>query len=212
LKELNKISKVENYLVPLLSQTIEESTKFNLKTHSNIKILEIIQKFPMIGKDLTQIDGETYRTNRDTIIQTLSEAVNFLHINGVLHRDIKPDNIVWDGERARLIDFDNIARDGERRNYFGGSFPKNMSIFTKGYDLECVAITIQTLDLCYFSEKIDEFWPDGINEYARTRCTKAGGAASVRSTRTTKRRRPNKNGRSGQRKPSRRNCTRHVAR
>ena len=52
LKELNKNSKVENYLVPLLSQTIEESTKFNLKTHSNIKILEIIQTFPMIGKDL----------------------------------------------------------------------------------------------------------------------------------------------------------------
>jgi serine/threonine protein kinase len=204
LKELNNDTAsivLELYLVPLLSQTYDGTY--------------IVQTFPMIGSDLTQIDRETYRTNREIIKKTLREAVDFLHSRGILHRDIKPDNVVWDGKRARLIDFDNIVRIGSLRNNFGGTIPrKNSTGFTPDYDIYCANLTIQALDFCFFTgEEVTAFWPDGVDDYAKGLCIPSvGGAASARSTRLTKRHRPKKNGRLRASQSRRRNCTRHVAR
>jgi serine/threonine protein kinase len=204
LKELNENNIIlEHYLAPLLSQKFDGSY--------------IVQTFPMIGNDLTQIDRDTYRENRTTIQKTLLEAVSFLHSRGIIHRDIKPDNVVWDGARSRLIDFDNIVRIGSARNNFGGTIPRlnSSTRFTTDYDLYCAKVTIQALDVCYYPEKIEEFWPDGVEDYAKSLChpaVNAKGGARMRSMRTTKRRSYKKNGRLRAGQSRRRNYTRHVAR
>uniref|UniRef100_A0A7S4M3R1 Protein kinase domain-containing protein n=1 Tax=Prymnesium polylepis TaxID=72548 RepID=A0A7S4M3R1_9EUKA len=51
------------------------------------------------------------------IFSQLVEAVAYLHANGVVHNDIKPPNVMFDGAgAARLIDFGNATRAAEVRD------------------------------------------------------------------------------------------------
>ena len=43
------------------------------------------------------------------VIAEIAEALSYAHANGFLHRDVKPENIVFDGDRAMLTDF-GVAR------------------------------------------------------------------------------------------------------
>lgn len=40
----------------------------------------------------------------------LAEALDYLHSNGYVHRDVKRSNVRFDGEHAYLLDFDLAAR------------------------------------------------------------------------------------------------------
>lgn len=59
-----------------------------------------------------------------SLIGQLADAVRFLHSNGIVHRDIKDENVILDGEgRCQLIDFGSSAhwRPGKRWDTFSGT-------------------------------------------------------------------------------------------
>ncbi|MCP3923921.1 MAG: serine/threonine protein kinase [Desulfobacterales bacterium] len=63
------------------------------------------------GRDFFCNKSADYNFLREIFIQ-LTKGIQFLHSLGILHRDIKPDNIMVDSKRAILIDF------GLSRNFF----------------------------------------------------------------------------------------------
>jgi protein-serine/threonine kinase len=59
-----------------------------------------------------------------SLIGQLADAVRFLHSNGIVHRDIKDENVILDGQgRCQLIDFGSSAhwRPGKRWDTFSGT-------------------------------------------------------------------------------------------
>ncbi|CAK9784352.1 kinase-like protein [Cutaneotrichosporon oleaginosum] len=59
-----------------------------------------------------------------SFVGQLTDAVRFLHTNGIVHRDIKDENVILDGEgRCQLIDFGSAAhwRPGKRWDTFSGT-------------------------------------------------------------------------------------------
>lgn len=89
------------------------------------------------------------------IIKTICDAVNHLHNNGILHLDIKPDNIMMFNGKPYLIDFGQAMffKNGKAKNsgQIGGYTPgfssaelRNGSIatFRKDLDVYSVAATL----------------------------------------------------------------------
>lgn len=223
LKSLQLKDNFKNFLVPLLLQFVHDR--------------QILQVFPVVGKDLIEtvnsMDKETYMGQRDTIIKTMNESISFLHRENILHRDIQPFNIIWDGTKCQLIDFDTLLQlplSGDKSpNEFRGSIAlknKNDSIFNKDRDLYAAEVTIQILDILKLGEDearlkhgtLEDQSIEWVKRYKSQLNLKGGmsssgrAAASARSTRLTKRHRPKKNGRLRASQSRRRNCTRHVAR
>jgi len=73
------------------------------------------------------VDGESLaaRLNRDrrlpvpeacSVARDMAEALEFAHARGVLHRDVKPENVMLTGGRAVVLDF-GLARAIGRANY-----------------------------------------------------------------------------------------------
>ena len=55
-----------------------------------------------------------------TIVIAICDALDYIHRNGVVHRDLKPEYIMIDGEdRIKLIDFGIAGKAGSRRLTFG---------------------------------------------------------------------------------------------
>ena len=57
----------------------------------------------------------------ENIICSIGEIVKKLHKYRVIHCDIKPENIIYDGEKISLIDFGSGAFQGEESIYIQGS-------------------------------------------------------------------------------------------
>lgn len=98
---------------------IEIQKKMN---HPNIaKIIEwfensqrfyIVQELLAGGELLTRINKQRHRgfTEQEvaTVIHQLLMAINYMHRNHVVHRDVKPENIIFQNEKdlkVKLVDF-----------------------------------------------------------------------------------------------------------
>ncbi len=62
-------------------------------------------------RDLLTREGKVERTRAERILHELALALDYAHANGIVHRDVKPENILLDGDtgRAMLTDF-GVAR------------------------------------------------------------------------------------------------------
>ncbi len=95
-------------------EKISEIKADNLKkikiTKINDETFNFIEEF-ILGETLTRElkHNQLSVEKRITIIEDLFKAITQLHKAGIIHRDIKPDNIIVTNQRTVLIDY-NIAR------------------------------------------------------------------------------------------------------
>jgi len=71
-------------------------------SRSQYLVLELVD-----GMTVTQATrDDPIRGARGVLLAlSITEIVSYVHQRGFLHRDIKPGNIIWNGERAVLLDF-----------------------------------------------------------------------------------------------------------
>ncbi|GHT04262.1 hypothetical protein AGMMS49525_10440 [Bacteroidia bacterium] len=123
-----------------LQKFIEEAQTLARLNHPNIvKIVDVFQEnntayivMPFVeGQTLQQIVAERGRLNYETAldyITQLSEAVDYIHQRDILHRDIKPDDIIITPlNKAILIDF------GLAREFIQDKTQSHTTILSHGY-------------------------------------------------------------------------------
>jgi serine/threonine protein kinase len=85
----------------------------------------VLQVFRKEGTDLISTSPDVLCANYPTIRADLQAILSFLNQQNCIHRDIKPDNLIWTGAHVKLIDLDNMIRLREGEEYrdttFGGS-------------------------------------------------------------------------------------------
>lgn len=110
-----------------LSRFLREAKAAGALSHSNIvTVFDVgeIENSPYImmelleGKDLSEVLKERKKLSVSEVLiigLQLAKALNYAHKSGVVHRDIKPDNIIVlpDGESIKVADF-GIARMDQR--------------------------------------------------------------------------------------------------
>ena len=100
--EIHVLSLVQHKHIARMLQYFENDTYFQLvmeKHGSGMDLFEFVEKTKGVPEPLAAY-----------IARQLVEAVNFLHCQGLIHRDIKDENIVLDDTfHAKLIDFGSAA-------------------------------------------------------------------------------------------------------
>ncbi|CAN5772333.1 hypothetical protein BH11MYX2_BH11MYX2_23990 [soil metagenome] len=64
--------------------------------------LELVQG--VTARNWARVERRSWREVRDVVAQ-VGHGLGALHKAGLIHRDVKPDNVIVDADRARLVDF-----------------------------------------------------------------------------------------------------------
>ena len=119
--------------------TEEAQTLTKLKHPNIVKVIDVFEENDTSYIVMPFVEGITlqklvdkkgkldYETSVNYVAQ-IAEAINHIHEQGILHRDVKPDNIMITPEyTAVLIDF------GSAREFIHDKTQSHTSILTKGY-------------------------------------------------------------------------------
>lgn len=99
----------------------EYSQLIKLESRFIPKVIEILENKALIldfipGHNLKEIrarNGLEWREIRNIFLQLL-DLIAYLHKNGVIHGDIKPENIIYDRNNVYLIDFGSAIEIGQK--------------------------------------------------------------------------------------------------
>jgi eukaryotic-like serine/threonine-protein kinase len=81
-------------------------------------VLEWVEGRPL--REILDLEKKLSHERAARIALRVCEALGYIHGQGVVHRDLKPDNIMVDGDdRIKLIDFGIAGERGARRLTFG---------------------------------------------------------------------------------------------
>ena len=98
-----KLAQIENAHLPRIYEVKETG---GTDTDGHLEVLLLEEYIP--GTTLFETIKEHPLSEKETkrIVLQLINALSALHDAGLVHNDLKPENVLSDGERAVLIDFD----------------------------------------------------------------------------------------------------------
>ena len=96
LTEISILKEVDHPNVVKIYEFFESNNYFHI-------VMEMCQGKRLFNK-IIDLGGVSERRTADILYQIVS-ALRYLHRHGVVHRDIKSENIMYDGKVAKIIDF-----------------------------------------------------------------------------------------------------------
>jgi SAM-dependent methyltransferase/predicted Ser/Thr protein kinase len=78
-----------------------------LKAVENWDVLRIDK---IEGETLTGVRSRLTKVEKLSLLDSLEETIRYVNSQGILHADVSSENVLWDGERAYLIDFEEAKQ------------------------------------------------------------------------------------------------------
>ncbi len=117
----------EVYVSANLLQKIPDAGSWMVLPDSQFEVSgnTVLQVFPHEGDAIVGLPPAVTCANLAKIEADLHNSIAYLKERRLIHRDIKPDNLIWTGRQVKLIDLDNLIQLREGEEYkdtaFGGS-------------------------------------------------------------------------------------------
>ena len=101
INEYNQLLKLKNQFIPKAVEILDNKAL----------ILEFIPGYNL--REIRMKNKLEWREIRNIFLQLL-DLISYLHKNGVIHGDIKPENIIYDRNNVYLIDFGSAIERGKK--------------------------------------------------------------------------------------------------
>jgi calcium-dependent protein kinase len=106
------------------------------------KYLFVVAEFVKEGQIFEQIiDANQFSEKRAAVIfRQILSAVNYLHSNFIVHRDLKSENIVLDGDTIKLVEFycaREFQSDQKMKGVYGTSYYMAPEVIDHAYNEKC---------------------------------------------------------------------------
>lgn len=131
LTEISILKKVDHPNVVKIFEFFESTNYFHI-------VMEMCDGKRLFNK-IIDLGGVSERRTADILFQLMS-ALRYLHNHGIVHRDIKSENIMYNGRNAKIIDFgtsrffDPLKHMGELK---GTVYYVAPEVITKKYNEKC---------------------------------------------------------------------------